>query len=85
MNQENISQAAQIVINDGRFLYPVLRSDVESAGLSMSQVAELDTDGYGIWCALCPMPDDSGCIGTQQCIDYCAKLIGAGAEEWTIG
>jgi hypothetical protein len=80
------SPESYIVIDDGMFRYPVARADVEASGKSKADLRAMDGDAYSAWCRDLPrlgvgIAEE---VGTAECIDFCERLIAAGAERWDI-
>jgi len=73
-----------VVIDDGGFRYPMDRDDLDGQ-TEESLRAMRGPDEYSLWCSEHRMDERAGSVGSQGCLDFCAALIEAGAEEWSVG
>lgn len=78
-----MSNQTYIVINDGQFLYPVLRSDLRE-GDTEARVKAMDSDEYSAWCNFVPADERQYVIGSQEMIEFCRALQADGAETWYV-
>lgn len=76
-----------VVIDDGQFQYPVLKSDLRPND-TQDMLKAMSADQYSAWCNT-EVPADfaaaGGTVGSQECIDFCEALKDAGADTWYIG
>lgn len=77
---KKINAAEYVVINDGQFLYPLKKSDVND--VTPAKLRKMDEDEYAEWCRNHPCIVE---VGSQEIIDLCRELIDDGADEWYIG
>jgi hypothetical protein len=75
-----------IIINDGQYVYPVLRSDLDRSGQTEESLRAMDGDEYSAWCSSGRVPvAEARCVGSAECIRRCQDLQEEGAETWYIG
>lgn len=75
---------AYVVVNDGQFRYPVLRSDMRP-GDTEEVVTEMNSDEYAAWCNAVPADLRYADVGTRELIDLCSELESCGADVWNVG
>lgn len=90
-NHPNRTRAAMItraesyiVVNDGQYRYPVLRSDLRP-GDTEAVIRAMSPEQYGDWCQSVPADQRVANVGTRDMSDLCAALIDHGAEIWEVG
>lgn len=74
-----------VVINDGQYRYPVIKSNLGPNDTEESLRA-MSGDEYSHWCNSTPWAQDAagGDVGSEECLAFCDRLIAEGADHWRI-